>query len=229
MTYSIISIIVAAGSGTRMQNTTPKAFLPLKDGKPILACTLSALAQHHLLNDFVIVVNPDHRHLMPRITQDNVKAAICDGGKRRQDSVKAGLDYISQHYPPESKAISHVLIHDAARPFINLDLLNRLIAQSQSAPDAAIIAGIQPRDTIKHIADDGTITTLPRHQLLNIQTPQIFPFHALHHLHQHSITQNFTDDFTDDAALFEQAHKKIIAIKGEASNIKITYPQDLPI
>ncbi|MCH9844399.1 MAG: 2-C-methyl-D-erythritol 4-phosphate cytidylyltransferase [Alphaproteobacteria bacterium] len=225
MTYSIISIIVAAGSGTRMQNTLPKAFLPLNDNKPMLACTLSALAQHALLDNFVITINPNHRHLMPDIKQNNIKTAICDGGKRRQDSVKAGLDYISQHYPSESKAITHVLIHDAARPFISVDLINRLIRQSQSAPDAAIIAGIQPRDTIKHIADDGTITTVPRHQLLNIQTPQIFPFHVLHQLHQHYIMQ----DFTDDSGFFEQAGKKIIAIKGEASNIKITYPQDLPI
>ncbi len=231
MNYSLISIIVAAGSGTRMQNTTPKAFLPLtsdnSDTKSILACTLSALAQAPLLNDFVIVVNPHHRHLMPDIKQDNMTINICDGGKRRQDSVRAGLDHISQHCPSAQKKqkITHVLIHDAARPFVTPDLLNRLITQSKAAPDAAIIAGIQPRDTVKHVADDGTISTLPRHQLLNIQTPQIFPFQILHQLHQQYIKQ----DFTDDSALFEQADKKIIAIQGEASNIKITYPQDLPI
>ena len=219
MNYSLISIIVAAGSGTRMQNTTPKAFLRLADNKSLLACTLSALAQHSMLDNFVIVINPSHRHLMPDIKQDNVTIAICDGGKRRQDSVKLGLEHISQHYP----TVTHVLIHDAARPFVTKDLLKRLITQSQVTKDAAIIAGIQPRDTVKHVADDGAITTLARYQLLNIQTPQIFPFQALHQLHQQYITQ----DFTDDSALFEQAGKKIIAIKGEASNIKITYPEDL--
>ncbi len=235
LSFSVIPIIVAAGDGTRMQETPPKknpqktnmpkAFLPLH-GKAILAHTLSALMQYEIFQQCVIVINPNHIDFMTKLLDDfpdmkqKNKIHLCDGGKRRQDSVQAGLDYIAQNINPPP---DYVLIHDAARPFVTLDLLERLMAEAQNHHNTAIIPGLPLRDTIKQTHDDGTVTTLPRKQLRSIQTPQLFPFQLLHQLHKKFKMQNFTDD----AGLFEANGEKIIIIDGAFDNIKITYPQDL--
>ncbi len=222
-------IIPAAGSGERMQHAMPKAFIPIGD-TVILAKTINALQNMPQIGEIIIVINPKHQALLDDMLAQYSNATsnpiatdglhICHGGAHRQDSVRAGLDYALEHCQPLPRM---VMIHDAARPFITAPLIEDLLGASAEHPDAGIIPSLPLADTIKQIHTDNKITTLPREQLISVQTPQLFPLIALHQLHHQLQAQ----DFTDDASLFEHADKKIIAVAGQVGNIKITYRKDL--
>jgi 2-C-methyl-D-erythritol 4-phosphate cytidylyltransferase len=143
------------------------------------------------------------------------KATICLGGVRRQDSVKEGLR--------KMKDCDWVIIHDGARPFLTLDLIqNGLEAARETG--AAIVA-VPVKDTIKLADDAGLITETPqRDRLWTAQTPQIFRFGMISKAYQ-----DVTNEVTDDATMVERLGYKVKLYLGAYDNIKVTTPEDLAL
>ncbi len=224
----IFAILPAAGSGTRMQrhDGIPKAYLPL-DNKPLIQHSIEILQAHPRIAHILVAVNPKHTNFTLPLEKKFSKISFCPGGARRQDSVFAALNYIANNFITNAENISpsHIMIHDAARPYIRNQLLNPLIDACKHFPESGIIPKLPLRDTLKEILPDGTLHTLNRELIFTIQTPQIFPFAQIYQLHQKYHAQNFTDD----AGLFEKAGLKITLVDGDWQNIKITYPEDLPV
>ena len=217
---NIIAIIPAAGIGARMKNEIPKAYIELA-GKPMIYHSLERFGKHPEIKHIIGAAHREHQTFVTKMKKDFPKIHICHGGARRQDSVRYALNYIKKFF--SDPAQFHILIHDAARPFLSNRLLKRLIEAAKQYPNSAVIAGLKSADTLRLIKRDGTTETLPRERIFRIQTPQLFPFDTLHKLHQ-----TYDDiECTDDAGLFEHGGKPIKIIAGDPNNIKITYPKDL--
>ncbi|ACU04777.1 2-C-methyl-D-erythritol 4-phosphate cytidylyltransferase [Pedobacter heparinus] len=210
------AIIVAGGSGNRMQSTVAKQFL-LLDGKPVLMHTLTAFDQCKYRPEILLVLNI-HQHsyweeLCLKYNFD-IPHKVVSGGEQRFHSVKNGLKII--------KGNGIVAVHDAARPLVSAALINRSYDVAEEKGNC--VAGITPTDSVRKILEEGN-ESLNRNELALIQTPQTFQVSTLRKAYQ----VPFRNDFTDDASVVEFAGFKINLIDGERENIKITYPEDLEI
>jgi 2-C-methyl-D-erythritol 4-phosphate cytidylyltransferase len=214
-------LIAAAGSGRRMGASGNKLLLDLA-GRPVLAWTLDAVLACPAISWIGIVGQP--------IDADPIAAIIAAakpdrplrwnlGGDSRQESVRRGLEAL----PAEA---SGVLILDGARCFVEAELLQRCASAVQAG--RAVIAATPVTDTIKQVADDGTITATPeRSGLWAAQTPQGFPVAQLRQAHATASAEGWT--VTDDAALFERLGLPVQVLAAPASNIKLTTRFDLSI
>ncbi|WP_316842530.1 2-C-methyl-D-erythritol 4-phosphate cytidylyltransferase [Pedobacter gandavensis] len=211
------AIIVAGGSGSRMQSDIAKQFL-LLDGKPILMHTLEAFANAELQPEILLVLNI-HQHQyweeLCKAHSFSVKHLVVKGGEQRFHSVKNGLKAI------KGKGI--VAIHDAVRPLVSSALISRSFAAAEANGNA--VAGVKATDSVRIINIEGKTEALNRENLLMIQTPQTFAIELLRKAYQ----QPFRNEFTDDASVVEYAGYQIQVIEGARENIKITYPEDLEI
>ncbi|MCQ2445137.1 MAG: 2-C-methyl-D-erythritol 4-phosphate cytidylyltransferase, partial [Mailhella sp.] len=151
-----------------------------------------------------------------------VRILVTEGGARRQDSVRNGLDLLPRE-------CGTVLIHDSARPFLKTALATRLAsAAMEKAADgiAGVIPGIPVSDTIKQVDAEGIAeSTPPRAALRAVQTPQAFPLALLRDAHRKAEEERL--DVTDDAMLMEHCGLRVLVIEGDPGNIKITNPGDL--
>jgi 2-C-methyl-D-erythritol 4-phosphate cytidylyltransferase/2-C-methyl-D-erythritol 2,4-cyclodiphosphate synthase len=139
------------------------------------------------------------------------------GGATRQASVRAGLETLVAHKP------ELVLVHDAARPFASRALIARAIAAARSGAAVPVLPVV---DTVKTVDTTGAITdTIDRRSLRVVQTPQAFGFELLLEAHRRAVAAG-REDFTDDAALAEWAGHRVTTFEGEASNVKLTTPED---
>lgn len=211
------AIIVAGGSGNRMQNKIAKQFL-LLDGKPLLMHTLEAFASCPLNPELLLVLNI-HQHQywesLCKTYEFNIKHEVIKGGEQRFHSVKNGLKAI------KGKGI--VAIHDAVRPLVSADLILRSFQTAEATGNA--VAGIVPTDSMRKLNSEGKSEALNRNELLLIQTPQTFNIDLLRKAYQ----QPFRNEFTDDASVLEYSGTEINIIEGARENLKITYPEDLEI
>jgi len=211
------AIIVAAGQGKRLNSALPKPLVKI-GRSPVIIYSLSALDKHPLVNEIIVVVNPKNQPLIQRLIQGEAfKKIRCLvlGGKRRQDSVYNGLKNVS------AKS-EWVLIHDAARPFIDPGTITKVIAAAR-IHGAAIVA-VKPKATIKFSKDDNLVAkTLDRDKLWEIQTPQVFKKTLILSAYKkYSVSK-----VTDDAALIEKLGQKVRLVQGKYENIKITTAEDL--
>jgi len=219
----VIAVIPAAGSGTRMGLTKAKQFMDLC-GKPILAVTLSHFQECSLVDRIVVVVfhgDVDYclREIVDRYNLSKVYKVIA-GGKRRQDSVRKGIEAIDN-------SCRWVLIHDGARPLVTNGLVERVIKAAKNF--RAVITGLPVKETVKEIDSKGAVLrSIDRGDLWLIQTPQVFKWEDIRLAHQEAIRHGW-EDATDDAFLIEKMGIPVKIIKGEDHNIKITTPQDLEI
>lgn len=211
------AIIVAGGSGSRMQNKIAKQFL-LLDEKPVLMHTLEAFSKCVLNPEILLVLNI-HQHAyweeLCKTHNFNIKHEVIKGGEQRFHSVKNGLKAI------KGKGI--VAIHDAVRPLVSQDLILRSFLSAETLGNA--VAGIAPTDSVRRINEEGHTVALNRSELLLIQTPQTFTTEILRKAYQ----QPFRNEFTDDASVIEYSGFPVLVIEGQRENIKITYPEDLEI
>ena len=217
----IASVIVAAGRGTRAGGDVSKQYARI-GGRPVLTHTLEAFARHPAITDIVVMIASEDRQLFEQAAAgiDKVRASV-EGGPTRQDTVRRGLTAI-EHYAPDL-----VLIHDAARPFVDTATISRVIAALKAHPGA--IAGIPVADTLKSAATDGTIAnTVARAGLWRAQTPQGFRYAGIRAAHDAAAAQG-RNDFTDDAAIAEWAGLPVALVEGSARNIKITNAEDLAL
>jgi 2-C-methyl-D-erythritol 4-phosphate cytidylyltransferase len=222
-----VSVILAAGGrgmrfGAGKQNDKPKQFLELR-GYPIFVWSLRTLLSSPVVADAVIVAPPD---LIAPLKQQldavsellhGKSVKVVPGGATRQNSVYFGLLEL------EGRRTTHVLIHDAARPFLNMDLVDR--CTKAAIEYGAFTAGIPVSDTIQRIEGNQIIETLDRDSLMLVQTPQGGRFDWLLEGHRRALDEEKAT--TDDAAILAMSGHKVSIVDGASFNIKITRPDDL--
>lgn len=216
-----VAIIVAAGRGQRAGAGGPKQYRPLA-GKPVLARTLAAFVGCPAIDAVRVIIHRDDRELydaaVGSVRSDKLLEPVF-GGAERQDSVRLGLESLHTLRPHK------VLIHDAARPFIDAATIARVVAALDTA--AGAVAALPVFDTIKREggAVDGMPaieTTVPRERLWRAQTPQGFHFDAILAAHRAAAGRALTDD----AAVAEQAGVRVALVAGSPDNMKITQAED---
>lgn len=214
---SVGVIIVAAGRGTRVGAAVPKQLLDL-GGRSMLRRSVEAFDRHRTVSQLVVVLPDD---LVPEgptlVGETNRPCRFVAGGARRQDSVRHGLEAL----PP---AIDLVLVHDAARPFADAVLIDRVIAAAGES--GAAIPAVPARDTVKRVDPDRRVvtSTLPREEIWLAQTPQGFRRDVLD---QAIALGESGVEGTDEAMLAERAGHAVRVVAGDARNIKITTADDL--
>jgi len=218
MTKKIGVVIVAAGSGNRFGDPIPKQYHVL-GGKSLLGHCIECFARHTSPDLLQVVYNPAHQDLynsaIGNLSNATDLPPAIAGGETRQQSVLNGLRALAAHTP------DIVLIHDAARPGISDDVIERVIA-ALDAHDGAIPT-LPVADTIKQTDQNNVISrTIPRESLHRAQTPQGFNFATILDAHQKFEGQ----EFTDDAALLEMLGIDVVCVEGTASNDKITRRDD---
>ncbi|WP_019123565.1 2-C-methyl-D-erythritol 4-phosphate cytidylyltransferase [Brevibacillus massiliensis] len=210
-------VIVAAGTGKRMGAGRNKLWLPL-GGKSILAHTVERFATHPDIGEIVLVVHEsDMSEVKAWLKHESYQVKLAIGGAERQDSVRSGLALLSE-------AISYVLVHDAARPFVTHEQISATISKVRT--EDAVIMAVPVKDTIKIVNPTGIVEATPaRESLWAVQTPQAFRVSLL--LKAHMEAYQAGKQGTDDAMLVEWLGYKVSVIPGSYENIKITTPDDL--
>ena len=221
------AILTAAGSGTRLGSTLPKAFVPL-DGVPLVVHAARRLAASGVVDH--IVVTAPASHLAPMrdlLAQWSVAADVVAGGGSRQASVACGIEAA----PPEASVI---LVHDAARALAPAELIERIVAAVRAGRDG-VIPTLAVTDTIKVVGQidaSGTArveATPQRSHLRIVQTPQGFSARVLREVHAGAAERGADEATaaTDDAALLEAAGHEVWTVPGDEQALKITTPNDL--
>ncbi len=215
-------IIPAAGVGSRMNSSVPKQHLSLC-GKPVLVHAVQAFLALESIDCVVIVIHPQHggetRDLTLQYTPEELqhKIRFTTGGILRQDSVRAGLAAL-----PDT--IELVLVHDAARPLINREIIERTMRGALHW--GAAIAAIPVKDTIKQVgAEHRILGTVDRSCLWQAQTPQAVLRSLLEQAFEHAEVNDFQG--TDEASLLEHCRKPVHVVEGHEHNLKITTPGDM--
>ncbi|WIY54342.1 bifunctional 2-C-methyl-D-erythritol 4-phosphate cytidylyltransferase/2-C-methyl-D-erythritol 2,4-cyclodiphosphate synthase [Devosia sp. YIM 151766] len=217
---SIAVIIVAAGKGERAQAhgaAAPKQYQALR-GVPVLARTVNAFLAVPEITKIVTVIHSDHRAQYAALRLEDARLLpAVEGGATRQASVLAGLQALAPLRP------DIVLIHDAARPFVDPGVIGGVIAGLEGNDGALPVSPVV--DTIKRSADGRQVArTEDRSQLFAAQTPQGFRFAQI--LSAHLRAANQPRNFTDDAEIAEWAGLRVAMVPGQAGNFKITHAED---
>jgi 2-C-methyl-D-erythritol 4-phosphate cytidylyltransferase len=210
------AIIVAGGSGNRMQTETPKQFLLLKN-LPVLMHTIKAFAQSDTQPKILLVLSKDQQGYWTRLCEEfnfHIPHEVIDGGKERFHSVKNAIRTIEED--------SFVAIHDAVRPLISKSLIDNCFKAAEAHGN--VIAAVQSSDSVRMLRNEKS-SALKRDEIYLVQTPQTFSVSVL----KEAYHQDFADHFTDDASVVESIGYGINIIEGERGNIKITYPIDLEL
>lgn len=223
----VAAIIPAAGLGTRMGAELPKQFLEL-DGLPIVIFTLRRLAASAAITDFFISTRADDIvFLQDKVGKAGIgrPARVIHGGDTRQQSVANALAQVD----PTTEI---VLVHDAVRPFVTPEQIDRVIAEARTR--GAAILGIPAIDTVKEVkrsslpADVALISaTIPRERIVLAQTPQAFSYSLL----RDAFRAAQQDDVTasDESALVERFGHEVFVVLGSERNLKITRPADMDL
>jgi 2-C-methyl-D-erythritol 4-phosphate cytidylyltransferase/2-C-methyl-D-erythritol 2,4-cyclodiphosphate synthase len=217
---SAAAIIPAAGIGTRMKLDQPKQFHQL-NGIPILLHTINAFITNSHISTIVVVVPADWvektTDLLAEYINKPTEITVVSGGKRRQDSVLAGLDVINE-------TIDIVLVHDGARPLVSQAVIDR--CYRAAVINGAAIAAVPVKDTLKK-GDESSlvIDTVDRQGLWHAQTPQAARRELLTEAFRHTAER----DVTDEASLLQLAGIPVTLVAGSETNIKITRQEDLEL
>lgn len=217
MSREFIAIVPAAGIGSRMQADRPKQYLKIL-GKTILEHTLNIFLSYEKINQIILPVAENDPYLLSIDLLQDPRIKVITGGANRADSVLNGLRSI------ENKK-SWVLVHDAARPCLRHEDLDKLV---QIEDENGAILAIPAVDTIKRSNADLQIQhTEDRSQLWLAQTPQFFPVELLQNALEQAEKQGFI--VTDEASAMELAGFRPHLVAGRSDNIKVTRPEDLAL
>ena len=208
------AIVAAGGRGLRLGLSQPKQLVEIA-GRSILERSVSLFASHPEVDEIIVALPSEIASDPPQyLLHVGKPLRIVAGGTRRQDSVAEAFRAVSEQ-------TDVVVVHDAARPFATADLISKTIAAA--AESGAALAALEARDTVKQGREGVVQSTLDRRTIFLAQTPQAFRQSVLRD------ALSLGSEATDEAALAEQAGHQIRIVQGEASNIKITTPDDLPI
>lgn len=213
-------IIVAAGSGRRMNMDINKQFIKLNK-KEIIAHTIDVFYKNENIDEIIVCIKKEEEDLFQDkiINKYNFKnIKIAYGGKERQDSIYNGLKCLDDK-------CDIVLIHDGARPFVDDRIINESIKVVREKK--AVVVGTPVKDTIK-VVFDGIINDTPnRVNLWAAQTPQVFEYKIIKKAYEEAYENNYYG--TDDSMLVENIGQEVTMIMGSYDNIKITSPEDIRI
>ncbi len=222
----VAAIIPAAGLGTRMRRAaegaekSPKQFLRL-DGSSILMHTVRKFVACPSIGEIIVALRAQDRG---RFEQELGEAALArpvvlvEGGRYRQESVRNGLERVSP-------GVELVAVHDAVRPCVPVELIERVI--QAAARTGAAIPGLPPVETVKQVENTRIRTTLPRERIVLAQTPQVFRLELLRRAYQQAEADEFVG--TDEASLVEHLEVDVSVVPGSDRNIKITRQSDLAL
>ena len=222
-TFKTVAIIPAAGSGIRMGSDQVKQFMEL-GGRPLLAVTLKPFHDCQKVDAIVLVVplrDVDYcrKEIVEKFGLEKVKK-IVSGGKRRQDSVRLGIEAAGENY-------GLVLIHDGVRPAIDEALIERVIEKART--HGAVITALPAKETVKEINSRGEVVkTYARQQVWLVQTPQAFRYGDIAAAHQKALHEDW-GEATDDSVLIERLGIPVTVVEGSEKNVKITTPYDLEL
>jgi 2-C-methyl-D-erythritol 4-phosphate cytidylyltransferase len=209
------AIIVAGGSGSRMNTGLPKQFLPL-NGIPMLAYSIIAFHKHDPETEIIVVLPEGFGEQWKKLAREihlDVPYKIVHGGHERFYSVFNALNVIAQH-------VGLVAVHDAARPFVSQQLISHAFGEALQAGSA--VPAVALKDSIR-VKVMNSWAVADRTLFKAIQTPQVFNLERLKKAYMHP----YHTGFTDDASVFESGGNTVHLIEGEENNFKITTAADL--
>jgi len=228
MNSRVAAIVVAAGRGTRFstdEDSLPKQYQNL-GGRPVISWALDVFLAHPAITDVVTVIHPDDERLyewavaaLGPLGREKLRQPVL-GGQTRQASVHNGLSAF------ERENICHVLIHDAARPFVTHTVIDNIL-ENLAQGKQAVLPAVPVVDTLKR-ADEasGHLETVDRSRLWAAQTPQGFDYRTILEGHEKAILAG-RSDFTDDTAIAEWQGVAVSLAEGDPDNFKITSRSDL--
>jgi 2-C-methyl-D-erythritol 4-phosphate cytidylyltransferase len=215
---SVWAVLAAAGRGERLGSDRPKAFARL-GGRPLLAESLERLEESGWIDAIVIAAPPDWEEpsilVAEEIAATKVSSAVT-GGESRSESVRLALAEV-----PEDAAV--VLVHDAARPLLPEDVIERVLAPLSEGWDG-VVPAVPLADTVKRVKGDRVVETLPRDDLVAVQTPQAFLADALRRAVGGDVSTA-----TDCASLVESQGGRIKVVEGDPRLLKVTDAEDLAL
>ena len=207
-------IIVAGGSGKRMQSSLPKQFM-LLGGEPVVARTINTFAEALPGAEIVVVLPEEHIAMWKNLaSRFDVAVHKCvAGGAERFHSVKAGIAALSDD-------VTSIMVHDGVRALITKKLIIRTALTVED--NDAVIPVVDVADSYRRVTDSGS-EIVPRSTLRIVQTPQTFKASVL----RSAYDQEFDTAFTDDASVVERMGVAITLVDGERTNLKLTTPEDM--
>ncbi len=213
------ALVVAAGGGSRFGGERSKQFADLL-GKPIAVYGLELFERCSLIDEVVLVVAEDYlvyasQEIVDRYRLKKINK-LTTGGESRQESVLAGLSACQP-------GADLVVIHDAVRPLLTMDLLSRTMEKADETGGA--ILAVPSKESVKLVEGESVVRTLMRDTIWIAQTPQVFRFEKI--LDAHKRAEAAGNEATDDSELYEQYCGRVSVIHGSYNNIKITTPGDL--
>jgi 2-C-methyl-D-erythritol 4-phosphate cytidylyltransferase len=215
---AVWAVLAAAGRGERLGSDRPKAFARL-GGRPLLAESLERLEGSDWIDQIVIAAPPEWEEpsilVAEEIAATKVNSAVT-GGASRSESVRLALEDV-----PEEAAV--VLVHDAARPLLPEEVIERVLAPLSEGWDG-VVPTLPLADTVKRVERDRVVETLPRHDLVAAQTPQAFLPDVLRRALAGDVSQA-----TDCASLVEAGGGRVRAVEGDPRLLKVTSADDLAL
>ena len=215
---SVWAVLAAAGRGERLGSDRPKAFARL-GGRPLLAESLERLESSDWIDQIVIAAPPDWEEpsilVAEEIAATKVSSAVT-GGASRAESVRLALEDV-----PEEAAV--VLVHDAARPVLPEEVIERVLAPLSEGWDG-VVPAVPLADTIKRVEGDRVVETLPREDLVAVQTPQAFLADTLRRAVSGDVSSA-----TDCASLVEAQGGRVKVVEGDPRLMKVTDADDLAL
>lgn len=213
-------VIPAAGIGSRMQAAVPKQYLPL--GRlTVLEHTLSCFLEHPKLLGVVVCLAAEDNCWASLAVSKHPTIQTTIGGKERADSVLAGLSLLAK----QAQADDWVLVHDAARPNLQREDLDKLLLVASTDPVGGLLA-VPARDTLKQIDHTRRVKkTLDRRVIWQALTPQMFHLDQLQSALQQGLKAG--QPITDEASALELAGFSPLLVEGRSDNLKVTHPEDI--
>ncbi|UTT83907.1 2-C-methyl-D-erythritol 4-phosphate cytidylyltransferase [Vibrio pelagius] len=216
----IVAVVPAAGVGSRMKADRPKQYLTIH-AITILEHTVNKLLSHPQVSKVVVAVSESDPYFPELSLSQHPDVVRVKGGNERADSVLSALNYIQ-----ESDLGEWVMVHDAARPCIQQDDIDKLIEVSLSHPVGGILAA-PVRDTMKRGVDGQIDHTVERANLWHALTPQMFRTLPLQQALTEALEQGVS--ITDEASAFEWKGASPALVAGRSDNFKVTQPEDLAL
>lgn len=209
-------VIVAAGESRRMGGID-KVLAPLL-GEPLITHAVRPFQLHPAIDEVVLVTSEDRVETVQSLVQErrwHKVTCVCTGGRRRQDSVRMGLEKLSE--------CQWIMVHDGARPCVDPYIIDRGLDAVRNG--GATVAAVPVKDTVKIVSAKMVVeSTLKRDSLWAVQTPQVFRRELLADAHQRC-----EEDVTDDAAMVEKIGHQVTVFMGSYDNLKVTTPEDLTL